>query len=178
MFGIQVSLYFINSLLTITIFQTLLLLLLQRKWKGEEHVTIIFTVFSVLLSVLLVRYLVAWGYIGGRLTWRTVDQADSCSVLRHLLAQVFLLFRSCPVPYRTGLFVTRANLRHSVFDCSVLRHVSRPGRSALLIQCLIIRGYCRAVPSERLEELLIRQILVPSYGIFSLELLTSRKTAR
>ena len=51
MFGIQVSFYFINSLLTITIFQSLLLLLLlQRKWKGEEHVTFLLSFFSVVCS--------------------------------------------------------------------------------------------------------------------------------
>jgi hypothetical protein len=87
MFGIPVSLYFINSLLTITIFQTLLLLL-QRKWKGEKHVTIIFTVF------------------------------------------LFVVCSSRQMPCCLGL----------LWEAS---HV------------------------KRLEELVTRQILVPSYGIFS-----------
>jgi hypothetical protein len=85
------------------------------------------------------------------------NQADSCSVLRHLLVQVSVFPLSSRVVQ--GFFVTRANLCHRVFECSVLRHVSHPGRSTLLVQCLIIRGYCQAVPSKHLVELLIRQIL-------------------
>ncbi len=109
MFGIPVCLYFINSLLTITIFQTLLLLL-QRKWKGEKHVTIIFTVFLFVVCA----------------SWRTGDQADSCSVLRHLLVQAIPL-------------------------------------------TLLFQGFFwqEIPPSQRLEELVTRQILLLTYGTFS-----------
>jgi hypothetical protein len=56
--------------LTITIFPNIVIIIItvQRKWKGEEHVTIIFHCLSVLLSVLLIRCLVVPGFFVRRLT--------------------------------------------------------------------------------------------------------------
>ena len=108
MFGIPVSLYFINSLLTITIFQTLLLLL-QRKWKGEKHVTIIFTVF--LFVVCSSRQMPCCP----GLLWEAshVKRLEEL-VTRQILVPSYGIFSSGfpvdpsrPVPYRTGLFLTR-----------------------------------------------------------------------
>ena len=167
MFGIPVSLYFINSLLTITIFQTLLLLL-QRKWKGEKHVTIIFTVF--LFVVCSSRQMPCCP----GLLW----EASHVKRLEELVTRQILVpsygvfssrlsrrpFSSSALSYRA--FSDKRYLRHSVlknwwpgrfFFC--LTAHSRPGRPALHVQCLIIRGYCRAVSSERLGSV-VRHLLV------------------
>ena len=179
MFGIQVSLYFINSLLTITIFQTLLLLLLQRKWKGEEHVTIIFTVFSVLLSVLLVRCLVVRGFFGRRLTLSVLKNCWPGRFLFRLTASSrpgFPVNSSRPVPYRTGLFLTRdtsitASWRtgDKADSSSDLRHI--------LVQA-VQPFSSNALSSGAIAEPSPASVLVPSFGIFSSKLLTFRKTVR
>jgi len=165
MFGIQVSFYFINSLLTITIFQSLLLLLLlQRKWKGEEHVTFLLSFCSVVcssrqmpccpgllwgaahvkrLEELLTKQILVpfYGIFSSRFFCFSV-------LVQCLIEQGFLWQEQTSViaSWRTGFFFC-------------LTAHSRPGRPALLVQCLIIRGYCRAVSSERLGSV-VRHLLV------------------
>ena len=168
MFGIQVSFYFINSLLTITIFQSLLLLLLlQRKWKGVEHVTFLLSFCSVVCSSRQMPCCPG-------LLW----EASHVKRLEELVTRQILVpsygifssrlsrrpFSSSALSYRA--FSDKRYLHHSVlknwwqgrFFFWLMAH-SRPGRPALLVQCLIIRGYCRAVSSERLGSV-VRHLLV------------------
>jgi hypothetical protein len=64
MFGIQVSLYFINSLLTITIFPNIVITILLQRITRYNH----FSRSFCLLSVFLVRCLIDWGFCWRRLT--------------------------------------------------------------------------------------------------------------
>ncbi len=179
MFGIWVSLYFINSLLTITIFQTLLLLLQYRESGRGRNMLQSFSLSFCLLSVLLVRCRVVLGFFDGHLTLSILKNWWPGRFLFRLTASSrpgFPVNPSRPVPYRTGLFLTRdtsitASWRtgYKADSSSDLRHI--------LVQA-VQPFSSNALSSGAIAEPSPASVLVPSFGIFSSKLLTFRKTVR
>ncbi len=116
-----------------------------------------------------------------------------------LLSFCFVVCSSRQMPCCPGLLWGAAHVKR--LEELMTRQILVPSYSiflsrffcfSILVQCLIVQGFLwqeqtsiiasltvlsygtspsRAVPSEHLEELLIRQILVPSYGIFHSNLL-------
>ncbi len=179
MFGILVSLYFINSLLTITIFQTLLLLLQYRESGRGRNMLQSCSLSFCLLSVLLVRCLVVRGFFGRRLTLSVLNNWCHGRFLFRLTASScpgFPVDPSRPVPFCTGLFLTRdtsitASWRtgDKADSSSDLRHI--------LFQA-VQPFSSNALSSGAIAEPSPASVLVPSFGIFSSKLLTFRKTVR
>ncbi len=193
LFGIPVSLYFINSLLTITIFPNIVIIItVQRKWKGEEHVTIIFTVF--LFVVCSSRQMPCCP----GLLWEVshVKRLEELLTRQILVPSygIFLsrlsrrLFSSSALSYRA--FSDKRYLHQSVLknwwqgrfffwltahSSSDLRHILvqavQPFSSNALSSGAIESLFWKIEPSPA-------SVLVLSFGIFSSKLLTFRKTAR
>jgi hypothetical protein len=121
MFGIQVSLYFINSLLTITIFPNIviIIIIITENYMLQSF----FSRSFCFLSVFLVRCLVDRGFCWRRLT---------LSVLWHLLVQAFHLVPSRPMAYHPGLLpssLQRASwFRHLASSCPNFLHPERSAR--------------------------------------------------
>ncbi len=136
---------------------------------GRNMLQSFFSLSFCLLSVLLVRCLVVRGFFGRRLTLSLLKNWWPGRFLFHLTASSrpgFPVDPSHPVPYRTGLFLTRdtsitASWRtgDQADSSSDLRHILVQAVQPFSSKCLIVRGYCRAASSERLGSV-VRHLLV------------------
>ena len=138
-----------------------------------------FSLSFCLLSVLLVRCLVVRGFFGRRLTLSVLKNWWPGRFLFRLTASSrpgFPVDPSRPVPYRTGLFLTRDT---SITESWITGDQTDSSSDLWHILVQAVQPFSsNALSSGAIAEPSPASVLVPSFGIFSSKLHTFRKTAR
>ncbi len=157
----------INLLLTITVFPNIVIYYYNRESGRGRNMLQSFSLSFCLLSVVLVRCLVVRGFFGRRLTLSVLEtwyQADPCSVFMASSRPGFPVDPSHPVPYCTGLFLTRGTSVTASWrtgdqadSSSVLRHILVQAVQPFLSNAFSSRAIAEPSPAS---------VLVPLFGIF------------